>query len=129
DALGRNYKRVALGQALDRLFREGLAKYTVTKTAGRPVEWWFASTPSTSASVRINELNELSPPAPTPASTLNSFNSLSSSAIHATTGTCSHTNIREQNGQQVCLDCGELVMPPPSNGSPPPFTAFTASGL
>jgi Protein of unknown function (DUF3987) len=105
-ALGRNYKSATLGQALDRLLREGHARCTVEKTSGRPVEWWFASTP---VSVRTNELNEKSPPA----LTLNSFNSLVRHAEDEITGKCPHTQMGQENGQQVCLDCGELVVPPP----------------
>jgi hypothetical protein len=121
-ALGRNYKSATLGQALDRLLREGHARCTVEKTSGRPVEWWFASTP---VSVRTNELNEKSPPA----LTLNSFNSLVRHAEDEITGKCPHTQMGQENGQSVCLDYGELVVPPPSNGPPPAFTSLTASGL
>jgi hypothetical protein len=122
NALGRNYKSVTLGQALDRLLREGHARCTVEKTSGRPVEWWFASTP---VSVRTNELNEKSPPTPT----LNSFNSLVRHAANERSLPCPHTQMRQENGQSVCLDCGELVVPPPSNSPPPAFTSLTASAL
>jgi Protein of unknown function (DUF3987) len=119
NALGRNYTSAALGQALDRLLREGHARYTVEKTSGRPVEWWFASTP---VSRRTNELNEKSPPV-TP---LNSFNS---SVRHATNGTapvCPHTQTGQENGQPVCLECGELLQGAPL---PPAFADLTASVL
>jgi hypothetical protein len=122
NALGRNYKSVALGQALDRLLREGHARCTVEKTSGRPVEWWFASTP---VLIRTNELNEKSPSA----TTLNSFNSLVRHAENGTAGKCPHTQMGQENGQPVCLDCGELLVPPPSNGQPPAFTSLTASGF
>jgi hypothetical protein len=122
NALGRNYKSATLGQALDRLLREGHARCTVEKTSGRPVEWWFASTP---VSVRTNELNEKSPPT----TTLNSFNSLVRYAEDGTTGTCPHTQMGQENGRTVCLDCGKLLVPPPSNDPPPAFTSLTASGL
>ena len=123
NALGRNYKSAALGQALDRLLREGYARCRSEKTAGRPVEWWFASTP---VSVRTNELNEKSPPA----TTLNSFNSFVRHAEHGTTGTCPHTQMGQENGQPVCLDCGELLVPPPPlEQSAPTFSSLTASSL
>src|SRR5262249_46378638 len=67
DALGRHHKGAAIGVALDRLRREGMARYTVKKTAGRPIEWWFACT-------RIREKSELRPPT-RPEDTLNSLNS------------------------------------------------------
>ena len=35
----------------------------------------------------------------------------------------------QENAQSVCLDCGELVSPPPSTAPPPAFTAFTAREL
>jgi len=55
NALGRNHKSTAIGLALDRLRREGMARCTIEKTSGRPVERWFICG-------RINELNEKSPP-------------------------------------------------------------------
>ena len=46
NALGRNIKSAAIGQAGQRLHREGFARATVQKqAAGRPVETWFPSTP------------------------------------------------------------------------------------
>jgi len=41
NALGRNHKSTAIGLALDRLRREGMARCTIEKTSGRPVERWF----------------------------------------------------------------------------------------
>jgi len=111
NALGRNYKSAALGQAFDRLLREGHARCTVEKTSGRPVEWWFASAP---VSVRTNELNEKSPSA-TP---LNSFNSSIRHAENEISCACSHTQMGQENGQPVCLDCGELLPVPAPDDVP-----------
>jgi 5S rRNA maturation endonuclease (ribonuclease M5) len=119
NTLGRNYKSAVLGRALDRLLREGHARCIVEKTAGRPIERWFASTP---VSARTNELNEKSPPA----TTLNSFNSLLRHAENETAGMCHHPQMGQKNGQQVCLDCGELL----ETAAPTPaFDEFTASVL
>jgi hypothetical protein len=63
NAFGRNVKSAAIGQALTRLQRDGLACPTVHRTAGRPVERWFAHAPRGSAPYEKNELNEKSLPA------------------------------------------------------------------
>src|SRR5262249_34897762 len=89
--------------------REGMARYTIDKTPGRPIERWFACQ-------RISELSELSPPAQ-PEDTLNSLNSLIRTGIsvpsngtqESTPSPCAHTHTEEDAGQIVCLDCGEQL--------------------
>jgi hypothetical protein len=103
NALGRNYKSAAIGQALARLLREGETKCTVEKTAGRPLERYFAF------AVRTNELNELSPPQRTdtsainltPTSTLNSFNSSSEPEMRFFTDTSFDKHTSQENDHQA----------------------------
>jgi hypothetical protein len=126
NALGRNYKSAALGRALDRLLQEGHARCTVEKTSGRPIERWFACA---SVSVRINELNEKSPAVLATGKGEDFLNSFNSSLRHATNEIepgCSHTQMRPENGQIVCLDCGELFEASPP---PPAFVDLAASAL
>src|SRR5262249_25424061 len=99
NTLGRNYKSTTIGLALERLHREGLARYTVEKTAGRPVERWFIRQ-------RSDALNEKSPPCEEHAD-LNSFHSLLRHTPNGVTETCAHERTGEQAGQSICLDCGE----------------------
>ena len=123
NALGRNYKSAAIGVALARLLREGMAQCTVEKTAGRPVERWVAvySPPCTPY-----ELNEIRPPAPSPRTPLNSFNSSSGDAGGHVVPVCPHTQLGQENGQSVCLDCGELL----EDASPvPAFISLAASEM
>lgn len=98
-ALGRNHKSAALRGALTRLSKEGMARYTVIKTAGRPVEKWFV------CDRRTDELNELSPPA----DDLNSFNSSLRTAHAENAVPCEHQQRRQEMGLTICIDCGEVL--------------------
>jgi hypothetical protein len=141
NALGRHHKGAAIGVALDRLRREGMARCTVEKTSGRPIEWWFAR-------LRISEESELSPPSPweDPLTSLNSQIriAVSSPPVPACTdltasalwcGTCKGSvtcrKLIQLDGTEVylCNACDTEVgrkhttAPPSSNGTQAPDDA------
>ena len=129
NAMGRHHKSATLRFALGRLLREGMARYTVDKTSGRPVETWFA------CRTRDSELSELSPQR----ADLNSLNSLSPADL-STSQSSDIPNADPQDGPQKTLRkpapmverqlpvVGDLVFPLavdgsriPDNGIPYPY--------
>jgi hypothetical protein len=134
NAFGRNKKSTLIQQALVGLLRHQLVTYTTETTAGRPIERWYARLASSTSTQKTHLTQKGAPP---PRDTqeqppLNAFNTFNA-CMQGENGTqevaaspCAHGRTQEQEGQSVCLDCGELVE---ASAPAPTFADLTASEL
>jgi hypothetical protein len=137
NAFGRNKKSTTIQQALAGLWRHQLVTYTKEATEGRPSERWYArlALPHSTQKTHLTQKGAASPRDNQSQHPLNAFNAFNAytqgenGTQEVSAASCAHGRTQEQEGQSVCLDCGELLVPPPSNGPPPAFTSLTASGL